>query len=149
MPKKSTSSSSTPATIRGVVTNEMTLDFDGLMRILANSLYSEKKVFIRELVQNGHDSIRRREKREADHHGRIDIETRPDEGWISFTDNGIGMSADDLNGYLSRIGASGTKQLGRGDEKVSGLVGQFGIGFLSGFIVAERVEVRTRKFGEE
>lgn len=127
----------------------MTLDFDGLMRILANSLYSEKKVFIRELVQNGHDSIRRREKRENNHHGRLDIETRPEEGWISFTDNGIGMSAEDLNDYLSRIGASGTKELGRGTEQVSGLVGQFGIGFLSGFIVAERVEVRTRKLGED
>ncbi|MBC7820462.1 MAG: ATP-binding protein, partial [Planctomycetaceae bacterium] len=119
------------------------------MRILANSLYSEKKVFIRELVQNGHDSIRRREKRENNHHGRLDIETRPEEGWISFTDNGIGMSAEDLNAYLSRIGASGTKELGRGTEQVSGLVGQFGIGFLSGFIVAERVEVRTRKLDED
>ncbi|MCU0755369.1 MAG: ATP-binding protein [Xanthomonadales bacterium] len=127
----------------------MTLDFEGLMGILANSLYSEKKVFIRELVQNGHDGIRRREKRESHYYGRIDIESRPEEGWISFMDNGIGMSDEDLNGYLSRIGASGTKTLGRESEAVSGLVGKFGIGFLSGFIVAERVEVRTRKMDSE
>ena len=130
-------------------TREMTLDFDGLMSILANSLYSEKKVFIRELVQNGHDSILRRKKRESNYYGRLDIETRPEEGWISFTDNGIGMNAADLSDYLSRIGSSGTKDLGRRSEKVDGLVGQFGIGFLSGFIVAERVEVRTRKFGDD
>lgn len=148
MPKKAASKPSVSAA-RCVITKEMTLDFDGLMRILANGLYSERKVFIRELVQNGHDSVRRREKREPSHHGRLDIETRPEENWISFTDNGIGMNADDLNGYLSRIGASGTKLLGRGKEEVSGLVGQFGIGFLSGFIVAERVEVRTRKPDDE
>jgi len=143
MPTKRTS-----RTVSQTETKEMTLDFDGLMRILANSLYSEKKIFIRELVQNGHDGIRRRTKLEPEHHGRIDIETRPEENWISFSDNGIGMSAEDLHSYLSRIGASGTKDLGRGTEQVKGLVGQFGIGFLSGFIVAERIEVRTRKYGE-
>ena len=148
MPKKAVAKSQNAASTAGPTVKEMTLDFDGLMSILANSLYSEKKVFIRELVQNGHDSIRRREKREPDLRGRIDIETRPEEGWISFADNGIGMNAEDLHSYLSRIGASGTKALGRGKEGVSGLVGQFGIGFLSGFIVAERVEVRTRKLGE-
>jgi len=127
----------------------MTLDFEGLMRILANSLYSEKKVFIRELVQNGHDSVRRRENKDENHRGRIDIETHPDEGMISFTDNGIGMNADDLRDYLSRIGGSGTREVGRDQEQVTGLVGQFGIGFLSGFIVADRLEVRTRKVGED
>ena len=103
-----------------VTTREMTLDFVGLMSILANSLYSEKKVFIRELVQNAHDGIRRREKLEANYNGRIDIETRPEEGWIAFTDDGVGMTADDLHGYLSRIGASGTDQLGRVTERVEG-----------------------------
>ena len=144
--KKSTSSANRPSS--GAQTHEMTLDFAGLMAILANSLYSEKKVFIRELVQNAHDSVRRREKRDANHKGRIEIETRPDEGVISFTDNGLGMSADDLRDYLSRIGGSGTREVGRDKEHVAGLVGQFGIGFLSGFIIADRVEVRTRNVEE-
>ena len=144
----SSNESGVPITDSGTVTREMTLDFNGLMRILANSLYSEKKVFIRELVQNGHDSILRRENRERQHRGRIDIETRPEEEWISFADNGIGMSSADLHSYLSRIGTSGTSELGRGSEHVSGLVGRFGIGFLSGFIIAARMEVRTRKLGE-
>ena len=130
-----------------VETNDLTLDFAGLMNILAQSLYSEKKVFIRELVQNAHDSVLRRDDREKNHKGRIDIETRPDEGMITFTDNGVGMNADDVRAYLSRIGRSGTSEIGPLKERVSGLVGRFGIGFLSGFIVAGRVEVRTRKIG--
>lgn len=118
------------------------------MRILAQSLYSEKKVFIRELVQNAHDSVLRRETRDENHRGRIEIETRPDEGVITFIDNGVGMNAIDLRDYLSRVGGSGTREVGRDQERVQGLVGQFGIGFLSGFIIADRVEVRTRKMGE-
>ncbi len=148
MPTKRSTRTVAPSKPLRIETRDMTLDFDGLMGILANSLYAEKKIFIRELVQNGHDSIRRRSVLEPEHHGRIDIETRPDELWISFTDNGVGMDAEDLNDYLSRIGASGTQQVGRMREQVGGLVGQFGIGFLSGFIVAERIEVRTRKHGD-
>src|SRR4051812_27367085 len=109
------------------VTKDMTLDFDGLMGILAQNLYSEKKVFIRELVQNAHDGIRRREEHDGGYRGRIDIETRAEEGWISFADDGIGMSAAGLDGFLSRIGSSGTTVAGRGREGVAGLVGQFGI----------------------
>lgn len=142
------SSTPKPATAN-VVTSDMTLDFDGLMGILANSLYHEKKVFIRELVQNAHDGVLRRKQLEPDHHGRVDIDTRPDEDWISFADNGLGMSEEDLHVYLSRIGASGTESQGRESEQVSSLVGRFGIGFLSGFIVARTVEVRTRKLGED
>jgi len=58
------------------------------------------------------------------------------------------MNAVDLRDYLSRVGGSGTREVGRDQEHVQGLVGRFGIGFLSGFIIADRVEVRTRKVGE-
>lgn len=125
--------------------NEMEFDFDGLIQLLANNLYSQKSVFLRELIQNAHDSIIRRRAREPGFGGRIDIETRPDDLRIEFRDNGIGMNDTDIRGFLSRIGASGT----RGEKaQVEGLVGQFGIGFLSAFVVAKRVEVLTRKVGE-
>jgi molecular chaperone HtpG len=125
--------------------NEMEFDFDGLIQLLANNLYSQKSVFLRELIQNAHDSIIRRRAREPGFGGRIDIETRPDDLRIEFRDNGIGMNDADIRGFLSRIGASGT----RGEKAaVEGLVGQFGIGFLSAFVVAQRVEVLTRKVGE-
>ncbi len=125
---------------------QMQFDFDGLIQLVADHLYSEKKVFIRELVQNAHDAVKRRAKVDkGGYGGRIDIETRPSERRIIFRDNGIGMNRDDLEDYLSNIGKSFTRMQ---QEEVEGLIGEFGIGFLAGFVVASRVEVRTRKFGE-
>ena len=125
---------------------EMQFDFDGLIQLLAHHLYSEKNVFIRELIQNSHDSIQRRKAVEDGFGGRIDIETRPADLQFSIRDNGIGMSQQDLQDYLSSIGKSGTR-LEKGE--VAGLIGQFGIGFLSAFVVAKRVEVRTCHLGEQ
>lgn len=120
---------------------DMQLDFDGLIQVVANHLYAEKKVFIRELIQNAHDSIKRRMHADPGV-GRIDIVTRPDELEIMVRDNGMGMDKADLEDYLSKVGSSLTKIEGRA---IDGLIGQFGIGFLSAFVVARRVEVRTRK----
>lgn len=132
---------------------EMQFDFDGLIKLLAGNLYSEKKVFIRELVQNAHDAIQRRAAADRDFTaagtGRIDIITEPNHspGRIIFRDNGTGMTKKDLEGYLSSIGSSGTR-VARDEGNVPDVIGQFGIGFLSGFIVASRVEVRTRHYRE-
>src|SRR5689334_15285920 len=124
---------------------EMQLDFDGLIQIIANHLYSEKRVFIRELIQNAHDGIKRRAQADAGF-GRIDIETRPQDLEITFRDNGIGMNKSDLEEYLSTVGNSLTRLQSKETE---GLIGQFGIGFLSAFVVARHVKVRTRKLGED
>ncbi|MFI6596734.1 ATP-binding protein [Nonomuraea sp. NPDC050536] len=124
---------------------EMQLDFDGLIQVVAKNLYAEKKVFIRELIQNAHDSIKRRAHADPGV-GQIDIETRPQELVIAVRDNGIGMDRDDLVDYLSNVGSSLTKREG---AEIEGLIGQFGIGFLSAFVVARKVEVRTRKQGAE
>ncbi|WP_170323967.1 ATP-binding protein [Cryptosporangium phraense] len=123
--------------------NEMQFDFEGLIRLVAQNLYSEKKVFIRELIQNAHDGVRRRVGSSGT--GRIDIETRPQDLEITVRDNGVGMNHDDLVEYLSNIGKSLTR-LER--DETEGLIGQFGIGFLSAFVVAASVQVRTRKDGE-
>ncbi|MET8142143.1 ATP-binding protein [Sphaerisporangium sp. NPDC005288] len=122
----------------------MQFDFDGLIQVIANHLYSEKKVFIRELIQNAHDAIRRRARTDPGF-GRIDIETHPQDLRITVRDNGIGMSKDDLVDYLSNIGKSFTRLQ---KEETEGLIGEFGIGFLSAFVVARHVQVRTRKLGE-
>lgn len=123
--------------------SEIKFDFKGIVNLLAKHLYSEKKVFIRELIQNAHDAIRRRQASEQGAGGRIDIYCRPEEDRIIFKDNGLGMNQEDLDDYLSSVGASGTR-----DSAIEGVIGQFGIGFLSAFIVGKRVEVRTRKAGE-
>ncbi|MEM1183302.1 MAG: ATP-binding protein, partial [Acidobacteriota bacterium] len=133
---------------------EMQFDFDGLIQLLAGHLYSEKKVFIRELVQNAHDAVQRRAHVDADFSaastGRIDIipSLAEEPGHIIFRDNGIGVSKKDLEDFLSSIGTSGTR-LARDRDEVPDVIGQFGIGFLAGFVVASRIEVRTRHYKEK
>ena len=132
---------------QGQVTRaEMTFDFDGLIQLLAGHLYNEKKVFIRELIQNAHDAIVRRahddptfEREQGRIHVLTDLTAEP--ARILFRDNGLGMSRSDLERFLSTVGKSGTRAAA-GDAP--DVIGQFGIGFLSGFVVGGRVEVRTR-----
>jgi molecular chaperone HtpG len=127
---------------------EMKFDFDGLIQLLALHLYSEKHVFIRELIQNAHDAVVRRRAKEGDtYSGTISIDSRPDDLQFIIRDTGIGMSDKDLNEYLSTIGKGATR-IARQDDQTEGLIGLFGIGFLSAFVVAARVEVKTRRLGE-
>ncbi|WP_406492717.1 ATP-binding protein [Streptomyces sp. NBC_01604] len=124
---------------------EMSFDFEGLIKMIANNLYSEKKVFVRELIQNAHDATRRRIALDGVA-GRIDVETRPQDLEITVRDAGIGMNREDLVDYLANIGKSLTLEEREHD---STLIGQFGIGFLAAFVVASKVRVTTRKVGEE
>ncbi len=126
----------------------MDIEFDGLLRLLGEHLYSDKRVFIRELVQNAHDSIVRRRHADSNLAGRIDIEAVPSQGRVSVRDNGLGMSRDDLISYLSTIAASASRRA-RSTESVEEVIGQHGIGFLSAFVVARSVEVHTRKVGSQ
>jgi molecular chaperone HtpG len=81
-----------------------------IVQLLSRSLYPEKEVVVRELVQNASDALVRRASEAPTFHntGRIVIEIVPSERRLSFNDNGIGMSADDLTLYLGNIGRSGT-----------------------------------------
>jgi len=127
---------------------EMELDFHGLIAILAKNLYNRKDTFIRELIQNAHDACWRRSHLDANFdigQAAIDILSvfSPEPGKIIFRDNGEGMTEQDLIQFLSAIGRSGTKAA---RDLAPETIGQFGIGFLSGFVVASRIEVRTRHF---
>lgn len=128
----------------------MQANFDGLIRLLADGLYSTSDIFIRELIQNGHDSIiRRTEHNEIAYHGEISVTYDNVEKSITFTDNGIGMDEHDIIEFLSTIGSTGTgKSRGELEAALSeNLIGQFGIGMLSSFLVASKVRVHTRKLG--
>jgi molecular chaperone HtpG len=130
---------------------KMETNFEGLIRLLAEHLYSEPDVFVRELVQNANDSIVRRREHEPDLAGRIEIAADPSSRTLVFRDNGLGMDRQDIREFLSVIGSSGTGATRRelaGRGGALDLIGQFGIGMLSAFVVAERVVVRTRKVGE-
>ncbi|WP_341734480.1 ATP-binding protein [Microcoleus sp. EPA2] len=127
---------------------EMKFDFDGLIQLLAKNLYSQKHVFIRELIQNSHDAIVRRRAIDGDtYSGKISIEARPDDLKFIVRDTGIGMSQEDLIEYLSTVGKGATR-VARQEQQTEGLIGLFGIGFLSAFVVASRVEVKTRHLRE-
>ncbi|MEM9218509.1 MAG: ATP-binding protein [Cyanobacteria bacterium P01_F01_bin.150] len=133
-------------------TFKMKTNFEGLIQLLAKSLYPDPDVFIRELIQNCHDSIIRRKELEANLPGCIAIEINSADRALIFRDNGIGMDVQDIKQFLSVIGSTGTGTARNslqteGREAAYKLIGQFGIGMLSAFVVADQVIVTTRKLG--
>ena len=134
------------ATIKG----EMKTSFEGLVKLLARNLYSDDDAFVRELVQNAQDSIvKRKLLKPAQISGVIEITIGKDSQTITVEDNGAGMTRDEIDKYLSTIGRSGTGELrsslAEGNRQVAQqLIGQFGIGILSAFVVARRITVETR-----
>ncbi len=130
-----------------------------LLQLMIHSLYSNKEVFLRELISNGSDAIDKlrfaalsdESLLEGDADFFIQIEADKDAGTITISDNGIGMSRDEVVENLGTIAKSGTasflENLTGDQKKDAQLIGQFGVGFYSAFIVADSVEVRTRKAG--
>eukprot|EP00416_Gambierdiscus_australes_P035539 CAMPEP_0171094786 /NCGR_PEP_ID=MMETSP0766_2-20121228/42348_1 /TAXON_ID=439317 /ORGANISM="Gambierdiscus australes, Strain CAWD 149" /LENGTH=756 /DNA_ID=CAMNT_0011553499 /DNA_START=68 /DNA_END=2338 /DNA_ORIENTATION=- len=138
-----------------------TFDFQAevgkVMDIIVNSLYSNKDVFLRELVSNAADACDKKrflaltEGDAPPEAMKLRIRTDKDKRTLSIEDNGVGMTKDELIDNLGRIARSGTanfvSQLGSGEADVS-LIGQFGVGFYSAFLVASKVEVVSRSFKE-
>lgn len=123
------------------------VDLAGLMKVLGEHLYSTPTVALRELVQNAHDSC---ERRRLEAHDRSSFEARivvvadPGARTLSIEDTGAGLTADEVERYLATVGAGYTRTLrDREPEASKGLIGYFGLGFLSAFVVADRVEVWT------
>jgi molecular chaperone HtpG len=126
---------------------------------MINSVYSEKEVFVRELVSNASDACDKlrylattKEKLlQSDPDLKIQIEIDKKENQITITDNGIGMNRDDLVNNLGTIARSGTAQFIKEatETKDLSLIGQFGVGFYSAFMVASDLTVITRKAGEK
>jgi molecular chaperone HtpG len=130
-----------------------------LLHLMIHSLYSNKEIFLRELVSNASDAadklrfeaLQNDSLYEDDSELKIKVEFNKDLKTISVIDNGIGMSREDVIEHLGTIAKSGTKQFFEaltGDQtKDSQLIGQFGVGFYSCFIVAKKVDVFTRRAG--
>jgi molecular chaperone HtpG len=130
-----------------------------LLNLMINSLYSNKEIFLRELVSNASDAadklrfaaISDAALLEKDPNLNIKVTFDKDAKTITINDNGIGMSREDVINHLGTIAKSGTKeflsQLSGDQSKDSKLIGQFGVGFYSAFIVADKVTVKTRKAG--
>ena len=130
-----------------------------LLQLMIHSLYSNKEVFLRELISNASDAADKLRFEalsnpalfENDPELKVTITFDKDAKTITISDNGIGMSREDVVSHLGTIARSGTaeflKNLSGDQKKDSQLIGQFGVGFYSAFIVAERVEVFTRRAG--
>lgn len=131
-----------------------------LLHLVTHSLYSNADIFVRELVSNASDACDKLRFEatnddslyEDDSKLHIRIELDKDAKTISFIDNGIGMNEADVIENLGTIAKSGTKafleKLSEDKKKDGQLIGQFGVGFYSGFIVADKITVETRKAGE-
>ncbi|NWN83207.1 MAG: molecular chaperone HtpG [Halomonas sp.] len=130
-----------------------------LLHLMINSLYSNREIFLRELISNAADACDKLRYAaldndtlyEGDSELRIEIEHDLEAGTVTVRDNGIGMSRDEVIENLGTIARSGTaeflQQLSGEQQKDARLIGQFGVGFYSGFIVADDITVRTRKAG--
>ena len=130
-----------------------------LLHLMIHSLYSNKEIFLRELISNASDAadklrfeaLSAPELLEGDAELKIRISFDKDANTLTIEDNAIGMSRDDVINHLGTIAKSGTaeffKNLSGDAKKDSQLIGQFGVGFYSAFIVADKVEVFTRRAG--
>jgi molecular chaperone HtpG len=132
-----------------------------LLHLMVHSLYSNKEIFLRELISNASDAADKLSflalKDDSLYEGepdlKIEIEADEQAGTLTIRDNGVGMDSNDVTNNLGTIAKSGTaeflKNLSGDQQQDSRLIGQFGLGFYSAFIVAERVEVYTRKAGTD
>jgi len=150
------------ATEDGTEKKPFQADVSRLLDLMVHSIYSERDVFLRELVSNAADACEKlryeaiaQPQLTADGEGFvIRVAIDKDAKTLAVVDNGVGMTRDDLDRALGTIASSGTKafldKIGPGAEAESGnLIGQFGIGFYSAFMVADSVEVRTRRAGSD
>ncbi len=145
-------------------TQSFEADVSRLLHLMVHSVYSDRDIFVRELVSNAADaceklryeSIARPELMVDGSPFAITIAINPDEKTLTFSDNGVGMSREDLVDALGTIARSGTRAFldrlaaegaDKENKEATSLIGQFGIGFYSSFMVADEVVVETRRAG--
>lgn len=126
-----------------------------IMPIIKKWLYSDKDIFIRELVANGCDAIAKRKiaAPDAEVEYRVTVEADEEKGELRFIDNGVGMTAEEVDKYINQVAFSGAEEFLKqyGDEKnpKGGIIGHFGLGFYSAFMVADKVTIDTLSYKED
>lgn len=140
---------------------EFQTEVSQLLQLIIHSLYSHPEIFLRELISNSSDALDKLRHltltddayKSLPFEPRIDLELDEEKKTLTISDTGIGMNEEELVSHLGTIARSGTKnflsQLSGDAKKDSNLIGQFGVGFYSAFMVADKVEVVSRKAGEE
>ncbi|KAJ2723358.1 hypothetical protein GGI07_002711 [Coemansia sp. Benny D115] len=149
---------STKSTEAAKETHEFKAETKKLLHIVAHSLYSDRKVFVRELISNSSDALEKLRHLQAtssevssDKPLEINIEVDDKNGTITFTDSGIGMTESELKENLGTIARSGSKayiekmqESGNTKDMANTIVGQFGVGFYSAFMIGDKITVYTR-----
>ena len=142
-------------------THEFQTEVSQLLNLMIHSLYSNKEIFLRELVSNASDAIDKLKFEslsndkllEGKQEPSIQIDVDKDAGTITIKDNGIGMTQDEVMEYIGTIANSGTRKylesLDKNQTQDSNLIGQFGVGFYSAFIVSNTVTLLSRKAGDD
>ena len=140
---------------------EFQTEVNQLLQLIVHSLYSHPEIFLRELISNSSDALDKLRHltlvddayKALPFNPRIDLELDEENKTLTIADTGIGMNEEDLVSHLGTIARSGTKnflsQLSGDAKKDSNLIGQFGVGFYSAFMVADRIEVVSRRAGED
>ncbi len=144
------------------MTNEqgnLAINSENIFPIIKKWLYSDHDIFIREVISNGCDAITKRKKLSLigeteladDYRAKIDVEVNPEDKTITFTDNGLGMTADEVKEYINQIAFSGAADfLEKYKDKANDeqIIGHFGLGFYSVFMVADSAEIHTLSYKE-
>ncbi len=140
---------------------EFQTEVSDLLNLMINSLYSNKEIFLRELVSNASDALDKLNYlcitddkfKTLNYNPTITISANKEKKLLTISDNGIGMSKEDLINNLGTIAKSGTKSFVQslsGDaKKDSSLIGQFGVGFYAAFMVADKIEVTSKRAGSD
>ena len=140
----------------------ISVETQNIFPVIKKWLYSDKDIFVRELVSNACDAITKHKRLvslgEAESLGekyRVDVILDTELSTLTFRDNGIGMNAEEIDKYINQIALSGAldfieKYEGKTEDAGSGIIGHFGLGFYSAFMVADAVEIKSRSFrGDE
>ena len=137
----------------------VSVQMENLFPLIKKWLYSEKDIFARELVTNGLDAINKLKhlrlcgeyKTDEEENYEIRITTDKDKKTITFSDNGLGMTAEEIKKYISEVAFSGANDFlnqYKTDEKDTGIIGHFGLGFYSSFIISDSVEIDSLSYKE-
>lgn len=138
----------------------LSINSDNIFPVIKKWLYSDHDIFYRELISNGCDAITKLKKLDmmgeyelpADYRPKIEIEVNPDEKTLTFTDNGLGMTADEVEEYINQIAFSGANDfLEKYKDKANDdqIIGHFGLGFYSAFMVADEVHIDTLSYQKD
>lgn len=136
----------------------ISVDTEHIFPVIKRWLYSDKEIFLRELVSNGCDAVTKMKrlvslgKAENDEEYRIDVILDKQLSEMRIVDNGIGMTGEEIDRYINQIALSGALEFiekYEGEEADSGIIGHFGLGFYSAFMVAKTVDINTLSFEEE